>query len=89
MSNEELEGRVAALEVIAMTALGFCVANTHNDPDYRKARAIIASMRDALETHAATLPPAARDYVTSYGNRLMDAVAKNLRVLRGEVGQLN
>jgi len=50
MSNEELEGRVAALEVIAMTALGFCVANTRNDPDYRKAGAILDSMRDALKT---------------------------------------
>jgi hypothetical protein len=89
MSNEELEGRLAALEVIAMTALGFCVANTRNDPDYRRAGEILASMRDALKTQAATLPPAARDHASRFGNHLIDAVAKNLRVLRGEVGQLN
>src|SRR5262245_56782227 len=60
MSNEELEGRVAALEVIAMTALGFCVANTRNDPDYWKAGVILGNMRDALKTQAAcsSLKPA-------------------------------
>jgi hypothetical protein len=89
MSNEELMGRIAALEVIAMTSLGLCVANVRNDPDYQKARALLATMRDALNTQAATLPNEARDHASSYGNHLLDAVAKNLRVLRGEVSQLN
>jgi len=34
MSNEELDV-VVALEVIAMIALSFFVANTRDDPDYR------------------------------------------------------
>ena len=89
MSNEELVGRVAALEVIAMTALGLCVANARNDPDYQKARSLLATMRDALKTQSATLPDEARDHASSYGNHLLDAVAKKLRVLRGEVSQLN
>ena len=32
MSNEELVGRIAALEVIAMTALGLHLVNSRNDP---------------------------------------------------------
>jgi len=31
MSNEELVGRIAALEVIAMTALGLHLANARHD----------------------------------------------------------
>jgi hypothetical protein len=56
MSNEELVGRIAALEVIAMTALGLQLANARNDPDYQKSGALLVDMRDALDTQAATLP---------------------------------
>jgi hypothetical protein len=51
MSNEEVVGRIAALEVIAMTALGLCLAKNRNDPDHRKSNALLACMRDALKTH--------------------------------------
>ena len=40
MSNEELAGRVCAIEVIAMMALGMYLANSRNDPDYQKAGAL-------------------------------------------------
>ena len=83
VSNEELVGRIAALEVIAMTALGLHLANARNDPDNQKSGALLASMRDALNSQAATLPAEAQKHVTSFGNHLIDAVAKNLR------GQLN
>jgi hypothetical protein len=33
MSNGELVGRIAALEVIAMTALGLHLANARHDPE--------------------------------------------------------
>jgi hypothetical protein len=89
MSNEELVGRIAALEVIAMTALGLQLANVRNDPDYQKSGALLASMRDALNTQAATLPAEAQKHVTSFGNHLLDAVANNLRFLRGDDSPLN
>ena len=41
---------MAALEVIAMTALGLHLANIRNDPDHQKSGAVLATMRDALRT---------------------------------------
>jgi hypothetical protein len=87
MSNEELVGRIAALEVIAMTALGLHLANARNDPDFQKS--LLANMRDALTTQAASLPAEAKKHATSFGNRLVDAVARNLRALRRDDSQLN
>jgi hypothetical protein len=89
MSNEELVGRVAALEVIAMTALGLHLANARQDPDYRKSGRFLANMRDALNAQAATLPVEAQKHATGYGNHLLDAVANNLRFLRGDDSSLN
>jgi hypothetical protein len=39
-----------------MTALGLHLARARNDSDYQKSGALLATMRDALRTHAATLP---------------------------------
>jgi hypothetical protein len=60
-----------------MTALGLHLAHARNDPDYQKSGALLASMRDALQTQAATLPAEAQKHVSGYGNHLLDAVAKN------------
>jgi hypothetical protein len=84
MSNEELVGRIAALEVIAMTALGLHLANARHDPDYQKSGEFLATMRDALDAQAASLPVEAQKHATRYGNFLLDAVAKNLPLLRGD-----
>jgi hypothetical protein len=89
MSNEEMVGRMAALEVIAMTALGLHLANTRNDPDHRRSGVLLATMRDALRTQAATLPTEAQKHTMCYGNHLLDAVRANLSRLRGEDSQLN
>ena len=82
MSNEEMVGRMAALEVIAMTALGLHLANIRNDPDHQKSGVLLATMRDALRTQAATLPTEAQKHTICYGNHLLDAVAQNLSGLR-------
>jgi hypothetical protein len=87
MSNEELVGRIAALEVIAMTALGLHLANARNDPDYQKS--LLANLRDALTTQAASLPAAAQKHATSFGKHLLDAVARNLQALRRDDSRLN
>jgi hypothetical protein len=44
MSNEELVGRIAALEVIATTALGLHLASARNDPDSQKSRSPTCGM---------------------------------------------
>ena len=89
MSNEETVGRIAALEVIAMTALGLHLVNIRNDPDHQRSGVLLATMRDALRTQAATLPTEAQQHTICYGNHLLDAVAQIYRGLGGEVGQLN
>jgi hypothetical protein len=47
MSNEEMVGRIAALEVIAMTALGLHLAHARNDPDHQRSGVLLATMQDA------------------------------------------
>ena len=44
MSNEELTRRIAALEVIAMTALGLHLVNSRSDADNRKSGDLLAAM---------------------------------------------
>ena len=89
MSNEEMMGRVAALEVIAMTALGLHLENVRDDPDYQKSGEFLARMRVAINEQAATLPLEAQRHATGYGNYLLDAVANKLRPFRGGERSLN
>ena len=79
MSKEEIVGRIAALEVIAMTALGLHLANIRNDPDHQKSGVLLATMRDALRTQAATLPIEAQKHTIYYGDHLLDAVGQLYR----------
>ena len=81
MSNEEIVGRIAALEVIAMTALGLHLANIRNDPDHQRSGVLLATMRDALRTQAATLPIEAQKHAVCYGNHLLDAAGQIYRGL--------
>ena len=81
MSNEEMAGRMAALEVVAMTALGLHLANSRNDPDHQRSGVLLATMRDALRTQAATLPTEAQKHTICYGDHLLDAVAQLYRGL--------
>jgi hypothetical protein len=81
MSNAEIVGRIAALEVIAMTALGLHLVNIRNDPDHQRSGVLLATMRDALRTQAATLPTEAQKHTMCYGNHLLDAVGQIYRGL--------
>jgi hypothetical protein len=76
MSNEEMVGRIAALEVIAMTALGLHFVNIRNDPDHQRSGVLLTTLRDALRTQAATLPTEAQKHTMCYGNHLLDAVGQ-------------
>jgi hypothetical protein len=89
VTNDELAGQLLAVEVIAMTALGMYLANARNDPDYQKAAALIEHMRESIARKAHDLSLTARTHAVGHGNQLLDTVSQNLRMLRGEGGQLN
>jgi hypothetical protein len=87
MSNDEIEGRLAALEVFTMTAFGLYLANARNDPDYSKAGALLDHTRAAVTSLATALPAGAQKAANDYADHLISVVKENLRSLRGEGGQ--
>jgi hypothetical protein len=84
--DDELAGRLCAVEVIAMMAMGMYLANAKNDPDYSKAGAIIEVLRRAVVDQLPDLPEGARPYALAYSGELLDTLSRNLRTLRGEGG---
>jgi len=86
MSEDEIAGKLAVLEVFTMTAFGLCLANARNDPEYEKAAALLDHTRVAVATLATTLSPAAQKVAKEYADHLLSVLAENLRGLRGEGG---
>lgn len=86
MSNDEIAGRLVALEVFAMTALGLYLANSKNDPDYQKAGALIEHLTNLVRTRANNLPPGAQMAADQYAQHLATELRTNLRNMRGEGG---
>ena len=82
MSADQLAGRLCALEVIALTALGMYLSNSKNDPE--KVDAVMERLRGLIAVNAAELSHGARSYAIQYGNALLDMVSANLQALRGE-----
>jgi hypothetical protein len=87
MSNDEIEGRLAALEVFTMTAFGLYLANARNDPDYSKAGVLLDHTRAAVTSLATALPAEAQKAANDYADHLISVLQENLRSLRGEGGQ--
>jgi hypothetical protein len=87
MSKDEIEGRLAALEVFTMTAFGLYLANSLNDPDYSKAVALLEHTRAAVTSLATALSPGAQKAANEYADHLVSILEENLRNLRGEGGQ--
>jgi len=87
MSNDDIVGRLCALEIFSMTALGLYLANSRNDPDYAKATALLEHLRNSISLLASPLPAAAKAAAEAYGNHLLETLAQNLRTMRGEDGQ--
>ena len=87
MSTVEVAGRLCALEVIALTALGMCLSNFKNDTV--TVDAVMERMRGLIAVNATELSHGARSYAIQYGNALLDMVSVNLQGLRGEDGQSN
>jgi hypothetical protein len=86
MSNDEIIGRLAVLEVFAMTGLGLYLAIAR-DPDYSHATALLESTRRAVANLTVALSPAAQAAAADYSDHLLTMLADNLRKLRGEDGQ--
>jgi len=82
MSTDEVAGRLCALEVIALTALGMCLSNFKNDTV--TVDAVMERMRGLIAVNATELSHGARSYAIQYGNALLDMVSANLQALRGE-----
>ena len=82
MSIDELAGRLCALEVIALTALGMYLSNSNNDPE--KVDAVMDRIRGLIAVNATELSHGARSYAIQYGNVLLDMVSANLQALRGK-----
>jgi hypothetical protein len=89
MTNDEIVGRLAVLEVLSMTALGLYLANARNDPDHEKATALLDHTRTAVANLAAALPPETQAAARQYADQLLSNLAQNIRVLRGEGGPSN
>ena len=86
MTNGEIMGRLVALEVLSMTALGLYLANSRNDADYSKATALLDFLRLSVAQSAEHLPEEARTAATKYSDFLVTTLAVNLKNMRGESG---
>ena len=85
MKNGEIVGRLTALEVFSMTALGLYLANSRNDADYSKATALLDFLRQSVSNSASSLPQAE---AAKYAEYLVSTLAKNLKTMRGETATL-
>ena len=84
----ELEGQIAVLEVVNVVTLGLYLANTKNDPNFERARALLDFIRDfALKKTAEDLPsPEARQAAARYTDSLLSQVLESVPHLRGSNG---
>lgn len=86
MDNDELAGRMIALEAFTMTALALYLTNARNDPDYSKAGALLEQLRDTATGLASDQPPTVRNACQEHADGLIATLRQNLRVMRGEGG---
>ena len=84
MTDNEIAGRLVALEVVSMTALGLYLANSRNDPDYAKATALLEFLRGSILSTAQNLSSDLQVEAGKYGEHLVSTLAKNLKNMRGE-----
>ncbi len=82
MNPDELAGRIVVLEIISMTTLGLYLANSANDPDFSRARALFASLRLTISERALTLPETEQAEAVAYADELLSQAFENLKNLR-------
>jgi hypothetical protein len=81
MSNDEIVGRLAVLEVFTMTAFGLCL------PNARDPTTLLDSTRGAVSSLVTALPPQAQSAAHQYADHLVATLAGNLGRLRGQGGE--
>jgi hypothetical protein len=86
MKNGEIVGRLIALEVFSMTALGLYLANSRNDADYSKATALLDFLRQTVSNSASSLPLDVQAEAAKYAEYMVSTLAINLKTMRGETG---
>jgi hypothetical protein len=86
MTQDEIAGRLVALEVVSLTALvGTHLANTPKDADRSMAAAALANhIRKMVAKEAASLPPDIQVAARHYTDQLTLTLAKNLAPSRDE-----
>ena len=87
MTNDELAGRMLALEVITMTTLGLYLANNNvNDSDLSKARALFNFLEKTILQKAGTLPDAQQAEAVRYGDELLRQAFSSLQAFATNTG---
>ena len=81
MSNDEIVGRLAVLEVFTMTAFGLYLSNARNPT------ALLDSTRAAVSSLVTALPPLAQSAAHQYADHLIATLRGNLPSPRGEGGE--
>ena len=84
MTDNEIAGRLLALEIISTTALGLYLANSRNDPDYSKANALLDFLRDSAAHSSAPVSADVKSEAAKYTAQLVSILASNLKSMRGE-----
>lgn len=76
MKDGEVVGRLIALEVFSMTALGLYLANSRNDADYSKAAALLDFIRQSVSNSASPLPLDVQAEAAKYADYLVSTWQK-------------
>jgi hypothetical protein len=81
LTNEQLEGRLKAVEVFAMTALGLYLASARNHPE---AKALFNALSNVVETETQTMTEGAAQSARHTVRELVENLSRNLPLLHGE-----
>jgi hypothetical protein len=85
MTEDEVSARLIVLEVFAMTGIALYLANSRNDPDHSKAKALLDHMKQTVQD-SRFQSSGEKVTATRYAAELADQVLQNLRALHGEGG---
>lgn len=84
MTLDEISGRLVAVEVIAVAALGLCLANTRNDPDGAKTDGLLQSLQNTVEAMAVGLSPDVQYHARAQARLLLAQARQSVQGLGGQ-----
>jgi hypothetical protein len=86
MTEAEATARLAVLEIVSMTALGYVMASANNGRNESSAEALLGWLREAVAQETRTLPQDGRDEADRYVDRILTALEKTLAQRGGSIG---